>query len=87
MDSVPMVAITGNVGANFLGRDSFQEIDIFGITLPITKHNYLVKHVEDLADTIREAFYVANHGRNGPVLVDIPKDITAATREYHPQSL
>ena len=85
MDSVPLVAITGNVARSYLGLDSFQEVDITGITIPITKHNYLVKHVEDLADTIREAFYVANHGRKGPVLVDIPKDITAATCEYHPQ--
>lgn len=82
MDSIPMVVITGNVGRSYLGLDSFQEVDITGITIPITKHNYLVKNIEDLADTLREAFYIANHGRKGPVLVDIPKDITAATCEY-----
>ncbi len=84
MDSVPMVAITGNVSRNLLGLDSFQEVDITGITMPITKHNYIVKRVEDLADTIREAFYIANNGRKGPVLVDIPKDVTAAKFDYQP---
>lgn len=82
MDSIPMVAITGNVGTSLLGLDSFQEVDITGITMPITKHNYIVKDVKDLADTIREAFYIANSGRKGPVLIDIPKDITAAKCEF-----
>ena len=85
MDSVPMVIITGNVGRRYLGLDSFQEVDITGVTIPITKHNYMVKRIEDLADTIREAFYVANHGRRGPVLVDIPKDITATAFDYIPR--
>lgn len=82
MDSIPLVAITGNVGTSLLGLDSFQEVDICGITMPITKHNYIVKDVTKLADTIREAFYIANLGRKGPVLIDIPKDITAAVCEY-----
>lgn len=82
MDSVPMVAITGNVANSLLGKDSFQEVDITGITMPITKHNYIVKDVRDLADTIRKAFYIAKSGRPGPVLVDIPKDVTAALWEY-----
>ncbi|HIR46064.1 MAG TPA: biosynthetic-type acetolactate synthase large subunit [Candidatus Caccousia avicola] len=82
MDSVPMVAITGNVNLNLLGLDSFQEVDITGITMPITKHNYIVKDINDLADTLREAFQIAGSGRKGPVLVDIPKDITAQTCEY-----
>lgn len=82
MDSVPLVAITGNVGKPLLGKDSFQEIDITGVTMPITKHNYIVKDITKLADTIREAFYIAQSGRPGPVLVDIPKDITAVTCDY-----
>ena len=82
MDSVPIVAITANVGVPLLGKDSFQEIDITGVTMPITKHNYIVKRVEDLADTIRNAFRIAKEGRPGPVLVDIPKDVTAAVTEY-----
>lgn len=82
MDSIPMVAITGNVATSLLGLDSFQEVDICGITMPITKHNYIVKDVNDLADTIRQAFYIANEGRKGPVLIDVPKDITAAKTEY-----
>ena len=82
MDSVPMVAITGNVNLNLLGLDSFQEVDITGITMPITKHNYIVKDIRDLADTLRESFCIAQSGRKGPVLVDIPKDITAQTCEY-----
>lgn len=82
MDSVPLVAITGNVGKPLLGKDSFQEVDITGVTMPITKHNYIVKDVRKLADTIREAFYIASSGRPGPVLIDIPKDITAAECEY-----
>lgn len=86
MDSIPMVAITGNVGTSLLGLDSFQEVDITGITMPITKHNYIVKDVHDLADTIREAFFIANDGRKGPVLIDIPKDITAAKCEYEPKA-
>ncbi len=85
MDSVPMVAITGNVSCDLLGLDSFQEVDITGITMPVTKHNYLVKNIEDLADTIRKAFMIAGTGRKGPVLVDIPKDVTAQKYEYTPQ--
>lgn len=84
MDSVPMVAITGNVAVDLLGRDSFQEVDITGITMPITKHNFVVKRVEDLANTIREAFRIAVSKRPGPVLIDVPKDITAAVTEYTP---
>ena len=82
MDSVPMVAITCNVNVPLLGKDSFQEIDIAGITMPITKHNFIVKDVNDLADTIRRAFRIAKKGRPGPVLVDIPKDVTANKAEY-----
>jgi acetolactate synthase-1/2/3 large subunit len=85
IDSVPMVAITGNVAMNLLGKDSFQEVDIMGITMPITKHNYIVKNIDDLADTIREAFYIAQEGRPGPVLIDIPKDITAIKTKYAPE--
>ena len=84
MDSVPVVAITGNVPTSLLGKDSFQEVDIAGITMPITKHNYIVKDVKNLADTIREAFQIARSGRPGPVLIDIPKDVTAAVTEYEP---
>ena len=84
MDSIPMVAITGNVGTSLIGRDSFQEVYIAGITMPITKHNFVVRHVEELADTIRSAFRIASSGRPGPVLVDIPKDVTAAVCEYIP---
>ena len=84
MDSIPVVAITGNVSVPLLGRDSFQEVDITGITMPITKHNFIVKRVEDLADTVRQAFRIAQSGRPGPVLIDIPKDITAAMTEYEP---
>lgn len=82
MDSVPIVAITCNVGVPLLGKDSFQEIDIAGVTLPITKHNYIVKDITKLADTIRGAFRIAATGRPGPVLVDIPKDVTAQKTEY-----
>ena len=82
MDSIPMVAITGNVATSLLGLDSFQEVDICGITMPVTKHNYIVKDVNELADTIREAFYIANDGRKGPVLIDVPKDVTAAKAEF-----
>ena len=84
MDSVPMVAITCNVTVPLLGKDSFQEIDIAGITTPITKHNFIVKYITKLADTIRRAFRIAQTGRPGPVLVDIPKDITAGKTEYRP---
>lgn len=82
MDSVPVVAITCNVTVPLLGKDSFQEIDIAGITMPITKHNFIVKDVSELADTIRRAFSIARKGRPGPVLVDIPKDVTALKAEY-----
>ena len=85
LDSIPMVAITGNVPCSLIGKDSFQEIDITGVTLPITKHNYFVNRIEDLADSIREAFQIAKSGRPGPVLVDIPKDVQVATYEYEPQ--
>lgn len=84
MDSIPMVAITCNVATALIGRDSFQEIDIKGVTMPITKHNFMVRSVEELADTLRDAFRIAISGRKGPVLVDIPKDITAAKCEYYP---
>ena len=82
MDSSPLVAITGNVTVANLGRDSFQEVDIAGITMPVTKHNYIVKDIRELAPTIREAFYIANAGRKGPVLVDIPKNIQTELCEY-----
>ena len=82
MDSIPIVAITCNVGVSILGKDSFQEIDITGITLPITKHNFIVKDVNNLAATIRKAFAIAKKGRPGPVLIDIPKDVTANKAEY-----
>ena len=85
MDSVPVVAITCNYATSGLGRDSFQEVDICGITMPITKHNFQVKSIEELAPTIRRAFSIAQTGRKGPVLVDIPKDITAAECEYTPE--
>ncbi len=84
MDSVPLVAITGNVSCNLLGLDSFQEVDITGVTMPITKHNFIVKDISELAKTIRLAFKIAGSGRKGPVLVDIPKDITAAVTEFTP---
>ena len=82
MDSIPIVAITCNVGVSLLGKDSFQEIDIAGVTMPITKHNYIVKDVNNLADTIRKSFAIAKKGRPGPVLIDIPKDVTANKAEY-----
>ncbi len=85
LDSIPMVAITGNVPCSLIGKDSFQEIDITGITLPITKHNYFVNRIEDLADSIREAFSIAKSGRPGPVLVDVPKDVQMAIYDYEPQ--
>lgn len=82
MDSIPMVAITGNVAKPLLGKDSFQEVDITGITMPITKHNYIVRDVNDLQNIIRDAFYIAQEGRPGPVLIDIPKDVTADKTQY-----
>lgn len=85
MDSVPLVAITGNVGLEYLGKDSFQEVDITGVTMPITKHNFIVKDVTKLADTVRRAFRIAKSGRPGPVLIDITKDVTGAMCEYTPQ--
>lgn len=84
MDSVPLVAITGNVDISMLGRDSFQEVDICGITMPITKHNFIVKDVEELAPAIRQAFKIADSGRKGPVLVDILKNVQTAETEYEP---
>lgn len=85
MDSIPLIAITGNVSLPYLGRDSFQEIDITGVTMPITKHNFIVKDVTKLAETVRKAFYIAKKGRPGPVLIDITKDVTAALCEYTPE--
>ncbi len=82
MDSIPVVAITCNVGVSLLGKDSFQEVDIAGVTMPITKHSYIVKDIRELADTIRKAFYIAGSGRPGPVLVDVTKDVTANVCEY-----
>ncbi|MDP4092379.1 MAG: biosynthetic-type acetolactate synthase large subunit [Bacillota bacterium] len=87
MDSVPMVAITGQVPTNLLGKDSFQEVDITGITMPITKHNYIVKDVTKLADIVREAFVIAREGRPGPVLIDICKDVTAAVTDFEHKPL
>ena len=85
IDSVPLVAITGNVTTDQLGRDSFQEVDIVDIVKPVTKASYLVEKVEDLADTIRKAFALAQDGRKGPVLVDVPKDVTANKTEFTPK--
>lgn len=87
MDSIPMVAITGNVPVALLGKDSFQEVDIAGITMPITKHNFIVKDVNVLADTVRRAFNIAQSGRPGPVLIDIPKDVTNTPCEYTPAKI
>ncbi|MBR6728212.1 MAG: acetolactate synthase large subunit, partial [Clostridia bacterium] len=84
LDSIPMIAITGNVATTSIGTDSFQEIDITGVTLPITKHNYFVSDVAELADTIREAFRLSISGRPGPVLIDVPKDVQTAVCEYTP---
>ena len=84
MDSVPMVAITANVGKPLLGKDSFQEVDIAGIVMPITKHSYIVKDITKLADTLRKAFYIAKSGRPGVVLVDVTKDVTGGIYEYMP---
>jgi len=87
LDSIPMVAITGNVPCSLIGKDSFQEIDITGITLPITKHNYFVSDIKDLAPSLREAFSIAKSGRPGPVLVDVPKDVQIATYDYEPEDI
>jgi len=86
LDSVPMVAVTGNVPCSQIGRDSFQEVDIVGITMPITKHNFIVKNIEELADVLRMAFKIAKSGRPGPVLVDIPKDVQTAVCEFEPKA-
>ena len=85
LDSVPMVAITGNVAVENLGKDSFQEVDIVGVTQPVVKHNYMVRDVKDLQKTIIEAFEIANSGRKGPVLIDIPKNVQIAEYEYDPK--
>src|SRR5512143_3747357 len=82
MDSIPMVVFTGQVPTALIGNDAFQEVDIVGITRPCTKHNYLVKNVDDLAPVIKEAFYLARSGRPGPVLVDLPKDVVQAKTEF-----
>ncbi|MBR1975468.1 MAG: biosynthetic-type acetolactate synthase large subunit [Clostridia bacterium] len=87
LDSIPMVAITGNVPNSLIGKDSFQEIDITGVTLPITKHNFFVSKIEDLADTVRKAFSIAKSGRPGPVLIDIPKDVQVGKYDYEPQPI
>ena len=87
LDSIPMVAITGNVPTTLIGKDSFQEINITGVTMPITKHNYFVSDVNELADTIREAFQIAKSGRPGPVLIDIPKDVQVAECEFVKQGI
>ena len=87
LDSVPMVAITGNVATNMIGRDAFQEVDTTGVTMPVTKHNFFVRDVADLAGTIREAFRIAGSGRPGPVLVDIPNDIQSDTCNFEPAPL
>ena len=87
MDSVPMIAITGNVPLSLLGRDSFQEVDIRGITLTVTKHNYIVKDIAELADTVREAFRIAKEGRPGPVLIDVPKDIQVGEYDFEPRKI
>lgn len=86
MDSIPLVAVTANVSNSMLGKDNFQEVDIFGITVPIVKHNYIVRNVRQLADTIREAFLIAGTGRRGPVLIDLPKDVLMAECEFQPLS-
>jgi acetolactate synthase-1/2/3 large subunit len=82
MDSIPMVAITCNVTTPLLGKDSFQEIDITGVTMPITKHSYIIRNIDQLAGAIREAFFIAKSGRPGPVLIDVPKDVTGAVTEF-----
>ncbi|SEL47845.1 acetolactate synthase, large subunit [Ruminococcus sp. YRD2003] len=85
LDSVPLVAITGNVPCSLIGRDSFQEVDILGVTMPVTKHNFIVKDIRELADTLRSAFKIAKSGRPGPVLVDIPKDVQTAEWDFEPR--
>src|SRR5690606_9626899 len=88
MDSVPLVCITGNVATSLIGSDAFQEADIIGITMPITKHSYLVRDARDLARTIREAFHIANTGRKGPVLIDIPKDVSNQLAKFeYPETI
>ena len=87
LDSIPLVAITGNVPCSLIGKDSFQEIDITGVTMPITKHNYFISDVNELADSIREAFQIAKSGRPGPVLIDVPKDVQVATCEYEQKAV
>ena len=88
MDSIPLVCITGQVGTSLIGKDSFQEADMSGITTPITKHNYLVKRVEDLPRVLKEAFFIASTGRPGPVVIDVAKDVFAAELEYeYPESV
>src|SRR5438105_7120868 len=82
MDSTPVVAITGQVARHFIGRDAFQETDILGVTQPITKHNFLVRNVEELAEVVHEAFRIARSGRPGPVLIDVPKDVQFAKTQY-----
>jgi len=84
MDSIPLVIFTGQIPTRLIGNDSFQEVDIVGITRPCIKHNYLVRSIEDLARTVKEAFYIARSGRPGPVLVNLPKDITQARENYKP---
>src|SRR3989454_7908115 len=86
MDSTPIVAITGQVARHFIGRDAFQETDIIGVTQPITKHNFLVRNIEDLADIVHEAFKLALGGRPGPVLIDVPKDIQLSKTQYSPSA-
>src|SRR5438067_11024713 len=86
MDSTPIVAITGQVARHFIGRDAFQETDVLGVTLPITKHNFLVQRVEDIADIVHEAFQLARGGRPGPVLIDVPKDVQFSKTLYHPSA-
>jgi len=86
LDSIPMVAITGNVPCSLIGRDSFQEVDIVGVTMPITKHNFIVKDIRELADTLRSAFKIAKSGRPGPVLVDIPKDVQTGVWDFEPKT-
>ena len=87
MDSVPVVAITGQVDTSLLGRDAFQETDILDVTMPITKHNFKVKHADQLVPTVRKAFALAHHGRPGPVLIDVPRDLFFADVDYKPQAV
>src|SRR5260370_26430545 len=86
MDSTPLVAITGQVARHFIGRDAFQETDILGVTQPITKHSFMVERIEDLADIVHEAFRLAQGGRPGPVLIDVPKDVQQAKMHYQPNA-